>query len=129
METGRLRSPLSKVRGLGSAKDGTEHWWLQRLTALTLIPLALWFVYSMMWVAVGADSEALQQWIKSPFVAIALVILFIALSVHARLGLQVVIEDYVHHHGRRIGLLILNKLVMFFLMVISIIAVLKIHLI
>ncbi len=128
MEQHRLRSPLSNVRGLGSAKDGTAHWFLQRMSALALIPLALWFVYSMMWVAIGGNPDALKQWIASPFVAITLVVLFIALFTHAQLGVQVVIEDYIHHHGRRITLLILNKLGMFLLMVISILAVLKIHL-
>ena len=91
-----LRSPLGRVRGLGSAKDGTGHWWAQRLTALALIPLILWFVVSVI-VMTGADYPAVAAWIASPLVAGLLVLLIAATFYHASLGLQVVIEDYVHH--------------------------------
>lgn len=128
MNQDRLRSPLAKVRGLGSAKDGTGHWWMQRITAIAMIPLSLWFVYSLMQLAVQADRAAFAAWVASPAVAITLILMFIALFNHARLGLQVVIEDYIHSKKTLFALLILNKFIMFALMVISIIAVLKIHL-
>jgi succinate dehydrogenase / fumarate reductase membrane anchor subunit len=79
-----LRSPIARVRGLGSAKDGTHHWWLQRVTAVALVPLVVWFAISL---------------------TMIMLILVIAVGFwHAALGLQVVIEDYVHAKGWRIGL-------------------------
>ncbi|GAB4227905.1 MAG: succinate dehydrogenase, hydrophobic membrane anchor protein [Kiloniellaceae bacterium] len=103
-----LRSPLGRVRGLGSAKDGTGHWWAQRLTALALIPLTVWFVGTVVSL-IGADYTAVAAWIASPVVAGLLVLLIIATFYHAVLGLQVVIEDYVHHEGAKIALLLFVK--------------------
>jgi len=103
-----LRSPLGRVRGLGSAKDGTGHWWAQRLTALALIPLTVWFVGTVVSL-IGADYAAVAAWIASPVVAGLLVLLIIATFYHAVLGLQVVIEDYVHHEGAKIALLLFVK--------------------
>src|SRR5581483_10335843 len=107
-----LRSPLSQARGLGSAKDGVGHWWIQRLTALALIPLSLWFVYSVVRHHL-ADYASLVAWIKAPFVAIALVLYFAALFWHSALGVQVVIEDYVGNEALKIGGIILEKLAHF----------------
>ncbi|GAB4360238.1 MAG: succinate dehydrogenase, hydrophobic membrane anchor protein [Kiloniellaceae bacterium] len=103
-----MRSPLARVRGLGSAKDGTGHWWAQRLTALALIPLTLWFCVSVI-VMTGADYAAVAAWIASPVVAGLLVLLVAAVFYHALLGLQVVIEDYVHHEGSKLALLLAVK--------------------
>lgn len=91
-----FRSPLSIVRGLGSAKDGTHHWWTQRVTAIILVPLTIWFVCSLMSHIVGHDLRSVKEWFKSPFVAITMIVLLTAMFQHAKLGLQVVIEDYVH---------------------------------
>ena len=100
-----LRSPLGRVRGLGSAKSGTEHWWAQRLTALALIPLSLWFVASVASLA-GADYAAMRAWVDSPLVAGLLILLILATFYHAYLGVQVVIEDYVHHEPLKIAALL-----------------------
>ena len=96
-----LRSPLARVRGLGTAKEGVGHWWAQRLTALALVPLSLWFVASMAWLA-GADHAMVVDWVDSPLVASLLILLLVATLYHAYLGLQVVIEDYVHHEGAKL---------------------------
>ena len=103
-----LQSSLARVRGLGSAKDGTAHWWAQRLTALALIPLTVWFCVSVIAMS-GADHAAVTAWIASPLVAGLLILLIIATFYHAALGLQVVIEDYVHGEMTKIGLLLAVK--------------------
>ncbi|MBX6366882.1 MAG: succinate dehydrogenase, hydrophobic membrane anchor protein [Rhodospirillales bacterium] len=120
-----LRSPLGRALGLGSAKEGVEHWWVQRLTAVALVPLSLWFVTSVIALA-GADHATVLAWLSRPLVAILMVLLVGTSFYHASLGLQVIIEDYVHHEGAKIAALVLNKLVCFALAVAGIFAVLKI---
>lgn len=95
-----LRTPLGRVRGLGSAKGGSHHWWLQRVTAVALVPLTLWFVASIA-VMTGADYEVVRAWIANPVVAVLLVLMIVATFYHLKLGVQVVLEDYVHHTGTR----------------------------
>ena len=109
MKTTSLRSDLGRVRGLGSAKEGVSHWWAQRVTALALVPLALWFVASVVGL-VGADHAAVVDWIGSPLPAVLFVLLIVATFHHAQLGLQVVIEDYVHGEACKIALIVLVKL-------------------
>lgn len=101
----KFRTPLSKVKGLGSAKEGTSHFWTQRLTALALIPLVLWLAFS---VASLPDMEylAMREWLSQPFNAITMILFIIAGFYHARLGLQVVIEDYIGSHGPRTAAII-----------------------
>ena len=107
MSEGSLKTPLGKVRGLGSAKDGTHHWWLQRLTAIAMVPLTIWLTLSLASMA-GAGYEEYSAWFRSPLVALAM-IAFVGIGFwHLKLGLQVVIEDYVHGEGRKITLLIIN---------------------
>lgn len=103
-----MRTPMGRVRGLGAAKDGTGHWWAQRLSALALIPLAVWFVGSVIAMA-GADHAAMMAWIGSPVVAGFLILLIVATFYHAVLGVQVVIEDYVHHEGMKFAAIIALK--------------------
>jgi succinate dehydrogenase / fumarate reductase membrane anchor subunit len=104
----QFRSPLGKVRGLGSAKDGTRHWWMQRLTALALVPLAIWFVASVV-ALLGQDHAAFAAWVRNPLSATLLVVLVAATFHHAQLGLQVVIEDYVHREGAKLAAIVLVK--------------------
>lgn len=103
-----LRSPLARVRGLGSAKDGTGHWWAQRLTALALVPLTLWFCISVV-TMIGAGHAAVAAWAGSPLVAGLLILLIVATFYHGALGLQVVIEDYVHAEMSKLVLLLIVK--------------------
>jgi succinate dehydrogenase / fumarate reductase membrane anchor subunit len=87
------RTPLARARGLGSAKDGVGHWWMQRLTAIALIPLVVWFAVSLVMLS-GADYATVRAWIGSPLVMV-LLILVIGIGLHhGQLGMQVVLEDY-----------------------------------
>ena len=104
-----MRSPLGRAIGLGSAKEGVERWLLQRVTAVALAPLVLWFVIALIGL-VGADFDTVQEWVGRPLPAICLVLLLIATFYHASLGLQVVIEDYVHGELSRLGVVILVRL-------------------
>ena len=119
-----LRSPLSKVKGLGSAKDGTGHFWHQRLTSLLLIPLVLWVGFSL--AALPVDHATLLGWIQRPWVSVALVLLVITVFYHAQLGLQVIIEDYISSHSKRTVTLLLTNLACLLLGTIGVISVLKI---
>ncbi len=120
-----LRSHLARVRGLGSAKSGTAHRWSQRLTALALVPLTIWFVASLIGMA-GADYYTARAWIGSPMVAGLLILLIVATFYHAYLGLQVVIEDYVHDEGLKIAGLLLVKAAALVLALTGVLAVLTI---
>jgi succinate dehydrogenase / fumarate reductase membrane anchor subunit len=119
-----FRTPLAKVKGLGSAKEGTTHFWRQRLTALLLIPLVLWIGFSL--AALPVDHATLVGWIQQPWVSVSLVLLVIVTFYHAQLGLQVVIEDYVSSHARRTVILLLSNLSCLLLGTIGVISVLKI---
>ena len=124
MTATRMRSPLGRAIGLGSAKEGVEHWWLQRITAVALVPLGLWFVIAIIRL-VGADVDNVRDWVGNPLPAILLVLLLIATFYHAALGLQVVIEDYVHAELSRLGLLVFVRLACFALAVAGIFAVIS----
>jgi succinate dehydrogenase / fumarate reductase, membrane anchor subunit len=126
-ETASLRSPLGRVRGLGSAKEGVAHWWAQRVTALALIPLTLWFVIAVISLA-GADHAQAVRWIASPAPAVLLVLLIVATFYHAVLGLQVVIEDYIHPESLRMALILAVKGAAILLAAAAIFAVLKLAL-
>lgn len=98
-----LRSPLGKVRGLGSAKNGTHHWWMQKVTAVALIPLTIWFVSSIVQMT-RADYEVVINWMNSPVVAVLMLLFMITGIYHLKLGLQVIIEDYIHSEGAKMFL-------------------------
>lgn len=95
MDRQGMRSPLARAMGFGSAKDGVEHWWMQRVSAVALVPLTLWFVASII-AHTGSDYAAFIAWLRTPLATIFMILLLIALFYHTALGLQVVIEDYVH---------------------------------
>lgn len=120
-----LQTAIGKVRGLGSAREGTQHFKMQRLTALSNVVLVLWFVFSV--AALGdADYRAVRGWLASPVSATLMILLVVSTFYHARLGLQVVVEDYVHHEGAKIGALAALQLVTFGLGIACIVAVLMV---
>jgi succinate dehydrogenase / fumarate reductase, membrane anchor subunit len=96
-----LRSPLSRVEGLGSAKDGTTHWWAQRVTAVALIPLTLWFLISLLTLP-ALDYETVHTWLSVPITGFLAVLLVAVLTYHSYLGTQVIIEDYVTSSGMKV---------------------------
>ena len=120
-----LRTPEARVRGLGSAHHGLAHWWAQRLTAVALIPLTLWFVAHLC-ATVGADFAAARASLHEPINAILTILLVLAGFHHGQLGLQVVIEDYVHAEWAKITLIVLVKLLAVALGAACLFAVLKV---
>ncbi|MGD2171108.1 MAG: succinate dehydrogenase, hydrophobic membrane anchor protein [Gammaproteobacteria bacterium] len=121
---GDLRSPLSRARGLGSAREGTGHFWHQRLTSLLLVPLVPWLGFSL--ASMPADHATLVGWIAQPLVTVALVLLISVVFYHAKLGLQVVIEDYVASHAKRTITLLLSNLVCLLFGLVGVVSILKI---
>ncbi|MBU2568717.1 MAG: succinate dehydrogenase, hydrophobic membrane anchor protein [Gammaproteobacteria bacterium] len=96
------RSPISKARGLGSAKSGTEHWWLQRVTAVALIPLSYWLIV-LIKLATTATYQETVSWLAAPLNTVVIALWILAVCFHAALGVQVVIEDYVSTEGAKMS--------------------------
>lgn len=105
-----LRSALSKARGLGATKGGTSHWWLQRVTAVALIPLTIWFVVTIIKMT-SSSEEQLLKIIASPFNVIGMVLFLSVGLYHGALGLRVIIEDYVHSYIKKASMLILLQFI------------------
>ncbi len=101
-----MSTGLGKVRGLGSARQGSHHWWLQRVTAAGNLLLVSWFVISLIMLP-DLSHAVIVEWLSTPLVAVAMVLLAANVFWHLRLGLQVVLEDYVHNEASKFGLLIL----------------------
>ena len=119
------RTPLARVRGLGSAKDGVGHWWAQRLTAIALIPLVVWFAISLVMLS-GADYTVVRAWIGSPLVMMLLGLTIAVGLHHAQLGMQVVIEDYVGGDGWKLALIVIVKFIAVLFGLGAIVAILRI---
>ena len=122
-----LRSPLGRVLGSGSAKDGTEHWWAQRVTAVALLILGGWFLYSLMRLDNFAHS-AMLDWAGKPFNSVMLLLLGVTLAWHSALGVQVVLEDYVHGPFIKVVSLLANRFAHVFLAIAAVVAILQIAL-
>jgi succinate dehydrogenase / fumarate reductase membrane anchor subunit len=124
MAQSRLRSPLGRAIGLGSAKTGIQHWWAQRISAIALVPLALWFVAAIVEQA-GASRAEFIAWVRHPLPAVFMLLVVVTTFYHGALGLQVVLEDYVEQEGQRLALVIVVRLAAILLAVLGIFAVLK----
>jgi succinate dehydrogenase / fumarate reductase membrane anchor subunit len=124
---GDMRSDLGRVRGLGSAKEGVHHWWVQRITAIALIPLSLWFVAGLVFLT-DVDHATAIQWLGSPVTLGLMSVFLVVLIYHAVLGLQVVIEDYIHARPAKLILLLIVQFAGIALAVAGIVAMLVIML-
>ncbi len=120
-----MRTPLARVKGLGAAGHGVEHWWLHRMTAVSNVPLIVAFVVIVAGLAGRSHAETLAI-VGNPLVAILLVLCFISVANHMRLGLQIVIEDYVHDKGWKIAALMANNFFAAVIAVVCLYSVLKI---
>ena len=122
-----MQTPLGRVRGLGSAKSGLGHWWHQRLTAIAMVPL---MVISVLIIAqIGmVDYQGAVDLVSNPLVATWLLLLVVVGYFHAALGLQVVLEDYVAHEGKRMAAIIVVKMSLFALAALSVVSILKVAL-
>ncbi|MGQ0800958.1 MAG: succinate dehydrogenase, hydrophobic membrane anchor protein [Pseudomarimonas sp.] len=117
-----LQTPLGRVRGLGSAKEGVQHWWVQRLTAIALVPLTIYFLY-MLLCMVGADQATARAIVAKPLNASLLAAFVLALFWHAQLGLQVVIEDYIHVRWQELSLQIFVRFATLLAALIALVAI------
>lgn len=120
-----MRTPLNRVKGLGSAHEGTDHFWRQRLTAIANVPLTLGFVALLVCLA-GADHATTVAALSNPLVALLLLALVVSATIHMRLGMQVIVEDYVHHEGAKLVCLVANTIFSAAIALAAIFAILKI---
>ena len=119
------RTPLSRARGLGSARQGVHHWWAQRITAIALIPLVAWFAISLIMMS-GADYAVVRAWIGSPVVMVLLTLTIVIGLHHGQIGMQEVVEDYVHSEGMKLALIVLLRFIAVFFGLAAIVAILRI---
>ncbi len=120
-----LRSPLGRVVGLGSAKGGVHHWWWQRLTSVALVPLTIWFSVSILSLP-SLDHVTLVAWMAQSWTALSLIVLVLVAAYHSQLGVQVIVEDYVHNSGMKTLTLVIVTFVHGLLAVAGVFAVLKV---
>jgi succinate dehydrogenase / fumarate reductase membrane anchor subunit len=124
MAAGKMSTPLARVRGLGSAKSGTEHFWRQRLTAVANVPLTIAFVLIVV-ALLGRNHAAAAQILGSPLVTIVMLLFIVSITIHMRIGMQVIIEDYVHDEPRKLALLMTNTFFTLFVALASAYGILK----
>lgn len=122
-----LRTPLKRARGLGAAHEGTHHFWVQRVSALALIPLSIWLVVELVSKLVGSDAALVAVWLHDPLTALLLSAFVVAACWHAKLGVQVIIEDYMHCECIKIGSLLLLSAFTYGLGAASLLAIAHLH--
>jgi len=120
-----LRTPLARVRGLGSAKDGTSHWWMQRVSSVLLAPLSIWFLLCAL-PLLGADYANARVWLAQPLNAFLILALVLAVIYHALLGVQVVVEDYIHTRWLEVAVLTSVRLLAFLAALATSLAIMRI---
>jgi succinate dehydrogenase / fumarate reductase membrane anchor subunit len=119
-----MRTPLGRARGLGSAKEGSGVWWAERVTSVALVPLTLWFVWHVV-AFVGAPHAAVVAWMQAPLNMVLMLCLVLTTFHHMHMGLQVVIEDYIHQAGTRIATLLAVRGVTALLAIAAVVSILK----
>lgn len=120
-----LRSPLGLVSGLGSAKGGAHHWWLQRLTSIALVPLTIWFTVSVLSLP-SLDHVTVVSWMAQSWTALLLIVLVLVATYHSQLGVRVVVEDYVHNNGMKTLTLVILTFAHALVAVAGVFAILKV---
>lgn len=123
----RTPTPLLKARGMGSAKEGVGHWWIQRLTSVALLPLLVWLVLALALLD-GHDYATLAGWVAQPVNAVLLIATMLALFWHSALGLQVIFEDYIGSKGLQLVVIVASNFAHVLLVIVSVFAVLKLAL-
>ncbi len=118
-----LQSPLGRVRGLGSAKDGVGHWWAQKITAVALVPLSLWFVIAVIGL-IGADYAQFRAFFATPGNAAMMILTVVLTCWHGAIGVQVVAEDYIHAEGSKLAVILGTKLALGFLATFMVVSIL-----
>ncbi len=118
-----MQSPLGRVRGLGSAKEGPHHWWAQKITAVALVPLTIWFVISVI-ALIGADYATFRAWMGNPGNATMMILTVLMTCWHGALGIQVVAEDYVHSEALKVLTILGTQLALGFLAVFMTVSIL-----
>jgi succinate dehydrogenase / fumarate reductase, membrane anchor subunit len=124
MSLPNMRTPLARVRGLGSAKSGTQHFWHQRLTAIANVPLTIGFIAILMSL-LGRGHAAVVQILGSPLVAIVMLLFIGSATYHMKIGMQVIIEDYVHDEKLKIAAIIANSFFAIAVAAVTVFAILK----
>lgn len=128
-ESPDMRSRLARVRGLGAARHGAGTWWLERLTSVALVPLSLWFLAGLFTHILGHTREEIAAWIGQPLVAVPFVLLLLMLFWHSKLGVRVIIEDYVHNEPAKLALLFLSDALHIAAGLLAVLAILRLHLV
>lgn len=124
MKRHTMLTPLARARGLGSAKSGARHWWVQRVSAVALLPFTLWFLASFARL-LGADHAAFANWLGAPLNATLMIMFVIVMFYHAMLGLQTIAEDYLHDDRVRVPVLVGLPVIHLLLSVASIVAIIR----
>lgn len=120
-----MKLPLNQVLGLGAAKEGPSHWWQQRLTAIALLPLGLWFAFALVCIDLGSYA-AVTAWMRQPMTAILLALTAGSVIFHSWLGVQVVLEDYVGGKGSKVLALLLSSFAHVFVFAVCLFSILKV---
>ena len=122
-----FRTDTKQVRGLGSSHSGTHHFWIERLSALALVPLSMWFVVELVQHLIGHTRVDAVNWLQQPVTAFFMAIFVSIMFIHSRLGIQVIIEDYVHCEAKKITLLLLSSTAHIILGLASVVAIAHVH--
>ncbi len=122
-----LRTPIKRARGLGASHSGTHHFWVQRVSAVALIPLSMWFMVEILTTLIGADRAGVAAWIANPITALVLAALIVAMFIHARIGIHEIIADYVPHEGKKITLVLLTNALIYGFGAVSLMAIARLH--
>ncbi|HZO24292.1 MAG TPA: succinate dehydrogenase, hydrophobic membrane anchor protein [Steroidobacteraceae bacterium] len=120
-----LRSPLGRVAGLGAARGGVQHWWLQRLTSIALVPLAVWFLVCLLRLP-AFDHATVTGWMSQTWTAVLLILLLLVACWHSQIGIRVIVEDYVHGAGARTLTLVIVTFAHTFIAFAGVFAILKV---